>query len=63
MPYLCTGQRTFKVAPNPDDQSESMSETKDTEQQARVTVKQWIDAAFSNHSNTESMQVEVTKFD
>lgn len=62
MPYLCTSNRVFKVDGNPDDQQESQSVTENTEQQARVKTKQWIDDAFQNNTNTESIQVEVTKF-
>lgn len=62
MPYLCTRNRVFKVEGNPDDQQENESVTENTEQQARVTTKQWIDDAFQSHVNTESIQVEVTKF-
>ena len=62
MPCLCTRQRTFKLPPDPDDHSESENVTVNTEQQARVQVKQWIDDAFQSHTNTESIAVEVTVY-
>jgi hypothetical protein len=62
MPWLATSQRTFKVPPDPNDHSEAFTSTEPTEQQARQWAFQQLQDAFQNDANTESIQVEITKF-